>query len=77
MMFLNAKNIRSIRSSKKLNYKYYESYRMLKFVERISYKFQLFVIMNEIYNVFYVSLLKLCKGKNSTASSVFVNEEKE
>ena len=39
MMFLNAKNIRSIRSSKKLNYKYYDSYRMLKFVERISYKF--------------------------------------
>ena len=76
MMFLNAKNIRSIRSSKKLNYKYYESYRMLKFVERISYKFQLFVIMNEIHDVFHVSLLKFCKNKNSTASSIFVNEKK-
>ena len=77
MMFLNAKNIRSIRSSKKLNYKYYDSYRMLKFVERISYRFQFFAIINEIYNVFYVSFLKFCKSKNSIVSSIFVNEKKK
>ena len=38
-MFFNAKNIQSIYSSKKLNYKYYDLYQILKFVEKISYKF--------------------------------------
>ena len=63
MIFLNVKNFQPIWSSKKLNYKYYDSYWILKFVEKISYKFQLFNIINEIHDVFHVSLLEFYKKK--------------
>ena len=63
-IYLNAKNIRSIRSSKKLNYKYYDSYVIEKLVDKQTYKLKLSQNMSKIHNVFYVFLLKFFKRRN-------------
>jgi hypothetical protein len=60
-MYLCVKNIRSIRSSKKLDYKYYESYKINMFINKQSYRLKLSVNMKKIHNVFHVFLLESCK----------------
>jgi hypothetical protein len=77
-VFLNAKNIISIRSFKKLNYKYYESYTISASVNKISYRLDFSLIMKDIHDVFHVSLLKLVKDKNDeTSSLIWVENEKQ
>jgi hypothetical protein len=60
-MYLCVKNIRSIRSSKKLDYKYYESYNINMLINKQSYRLKLSANMRKIHNVFHVFLLKFCK----------------
>jgi hypothetical protein len=58
MIYLCVKNIKSIKSFKKLNYKYYESYAISMLVDKIFYRLNLSVNMRKIHNVFHVFLLK-------------------
>ncbi len=60
-VYLCVKNIRLIWSSKKFDYKYYESYKINMFINKQSYRLKLFVNMKKIHNVFHVFLLKSCK----------------
>jgi hypothetical protein len=77
-IFLNARNIISIRSFKKLNYKYYDSYTINESINKISYKLNLSSIMKDIHDVFHVSLLKFANDKNDeTSSLIWVEDEKQ
>jgi hypothetical protein len=78
-VYLCVKNIRSIRSSKKLDYKYYESYKINMFINKQSYCLKLFVNMRKIHNVFHVFLLESCKdlAKKKQTSFIYVNDEKQ
>jgi hypothetical protein len=60
-IYLCAKNIKSTRSSKKLDYKYYKLYKRNMFINKQSYRLKLFVNMRKIHNVFHVLLLEFCK----------------
>ena len=57
------KYIHSIRFGKKLNFKYYNLYKMLKQIKTQIYRLKFFVNMKKIYNVFHVSFLKSYKKK--------------
>ena len=63
-VYLNSKNIDSTRPTKKLDWKFYGPYRIVKPVGKQAYQLNLPKSM-KIHNVFHVSLLKLCdKSKN-------------
>ncbi len=77
-VFLNARNIIFIKSFKKLNYKYYESYMINESINKILYKLDLFFTMKDIHNVFHVFFLKLANDKeNETSSFIWVEDEKQ
>ena len=61
-IWLNAKNICSIKSLKKLDYKFLKLFEVIKLIEFRTYMLQLFKIMRDIYFIFHVSLLKPYKG---------------
>ena len=78
MIYLNVKNIKSIRSSKKFDYKYYESYFIFEFVDKMSYCLNFSKIMFEIHDVFHVFLLKSTKkNRNENSSFIELNDEKK
>ena len=56
-MFLNNKNINIKRLSRKLNYKKYNSFKVLELIE-FSYRLNLLAFIR-IYNVFHVNILSL------------------
>jgi hypothetical protein len=58
-IFLNARNIISIKSFKKLNYKYYDLYTINESINKILYKLNFSSIMKNIHDVFHVFFLKL------------------
>ena len=62
MVYLNAKNIKSTRPSKKLDYKYYGPYEVEKPIGKQAYRLRLPDTM-AIHNVFHVSLLEPAKGR--------------
>jgi hypothetical protein len=77
-VFLNAKNIISIKSFKKLNYKYYDLYTINESINKISYKFNFSSIMKNIHDVFHVFLLKLVNEKDDeTSFFIWIEEEKQ
>jgi hypothetical protein len=77
-VFLNAKNIISIKLFKKLNYKYYDFYTICESINKISYKLNFSSIMKEIHDVFHVFLLKLANEKDDeTSSFIWVEDEKQ
>jgi hypothetical protein len=77
-VFLNARNIISIRSFKKLNYKYYDSYTVSESINKISYKLNLSSIMKDIHDVFHVSFLEFANDKNDeTSSLIWIKDEKQ
>jgi hypothetical protein len=61
-ILLNFKNIHTLKSYKKLDHKYYESFEMQDLVEKQTYKFSLFHTFR-IHNVFHVFLLKSFKRR--------------
>jgi hypothetical protein len=76
-VFLNAKNIISIRSFKKLNYKYYDFYMINKSMSKISYKLNFSSIMKNIHDVFHVFLLEFANEKDDeTSSLIWIKDEK-
>jgi hypothetical protein len=78
-VYLCVKNIKSTRSSKKLDYKYYESYKINMLINKQSYRLKLFANMKKIHNVFHVFLLESCKdvAKKKQTSLIYVNDEKQ
>jgi hypothetical protein len=77
-VFLNARNIISIRSFKKLNYKYYDSYTISESINKILYKLNFSSIMKDIHDVFHVFFLKLANDKNDeTSSFIWIEDEKQ
>jgi hypothetical protein len=77
-VFLNAKNIISIRSFKKLNYKYYDLYTINESINKISYRLNFSSIMKNIHDVFHVFLLKFANEKDDeTSSFIWVEDEKQ
>ena len=75
-MYFNAKNIRFIRFSKKINYKYYDFYIIVKLIDKIIYKFEFSFSLSEIHDVFHVLLLKsVSKNKNTKTSFIKINEK--
>jgi hypothetical protein len=77
-VFLNAKNIISIKSFKKLDYKYYDFYTISESINKISYKLNFSSIMKDIHDVFHVFFLKLANEKNDeTSSLIWVEDEKQ
>jgi hypothetical protein len=77
-IFLNAKNIISIRSFKKLNYKYYDFYTINDSINKISYKLNLSSIMKNIHDVFHAFFLKFANEKNDeTSSFIWIEDEKQ
>jgi hypothetical protein len=77
-VFLNARNIISIRSFKKLNYKYYDFYTINESINKISYKLNFSSIMKNIHDVFHVSLLKLANEKNDeTSLFIWIKNKKQ
>ena len=57
-IWLNTKNIRSIKSLKKLNYKFLKPFEIIKLIEFTTYMLQLFKIMRGIYSTFHVFLFE-------------------
>ena len=57
-VWLNAKNIRTVRPSKKLDYKYFGPFQILDVVGKQAYRLQLPSTFRGVHNVFHVSLLE-------------------
>ena len=80
MVYFNSKNIKSMRLSKKLDYKYYRLYKVELSIGKQVYRF-LLPLNIKIYNVFYVSLLEPCNIQPRSAlplpPPVIVNEKKK
>jgi hypothetical protein len=77
-ILLNFRNIHIFKSSKKFDYKYYESFEIEEFIEKQIYKLRLSHTFR-IHNVFHVSLLKSYKERFDdvvTSSSIMINEER-
>ena len=76
---LNFKNIIFNRFSKKLNFKFYESYEITNLIEKMTYRLTLFKVFlsRNIYNVFHVLLLESYIDKFDINSKSFVIEMKE
>ena len=74
---LNFKSIKITKSFKKLNHPYYVSFEIELFREKRIYRFRLFKTFKNIYNVFYVSLLKFYrKIFEKQASSVIMKKKR-
>ena len=57
-VLINFKNIKITKSVKKLNHKYYDSFKIELFIQNQTYRFHLFKTFKSIHNVFHVLLLK-------------------
>ncbi len=76
--FLNAKNIISIKSFKKSNYKYYDFYTINESINKISYKLNFLSIMKNIHDVLHVSFLKFANDMNDeTSSFIWIKDEEQ
>ena len=51
---LDSKNIKIIKSTKSLNHKNLESYRIIKAYDNLTYKLKLFAAMRRLHFVFYL-----------------------
>ena len=78
-IWLNFKNIIFNRFSKKLNFKFYESYEITNFVKKMTYRLTLFKAFQfrDIYDVFHVSLFESYIDRFDLDSKSFVIEMKE
>jgi hypothetical protein len=80
MIYLCVKNIKFIKSFKKLDYKYYESYAISMLVNKIFYKLNLLINMRKIHNVFHVFFLKSHNSEvndKKQAFSININDEEQ
>ena len=66
-VYLNSKNINSTRPTKKLDWKYYGPYPIVKRIKNIAYRLNLPELM-KMHNVFHVSLLEPCNNRRGYVS---------
>ena len=57
-VLLRSVNIRTLRFKKKLNYKQFRFFEILKKISSQVYKLNLYIKYDKIYFIFYISLLK-------------------
>ena len=78
-ILLSSKNIIFSRFSKKLDFKFYESYEITNFVKKMIYQLTLFKAFQfrNIHDVFYVSLLESYINRLDIDSKSFVIEMKK
>ena len=78
-MLLNFKNIIFNRFSKKLDFKFYESYKITNFVKKMTYSLTLFKVFQSriIYDVFHILLFKSYINRFDIYSKLFVIEIKK
>ena len=77
-MLLNFKYIKITKSFKKLNNKYYDSFKIELFIKKQIYPCRLLKIFKTIDNVFYMSLLKLYrKNFEKQFSSIMIKEKEQ
>ena len=77
-ILLNSKNITLNQFVKKLNYKFYDSFKIKKSIAKQFYKLKLFKNFQSIHNVFHVFLLKFCRNKkNIIFESIIIREKKQ
>jgi hypothetical protein len=78
-VYLCVKNIKSTRSLKKLDYKYYEFYTISMLINKQFYRLNLSFNMRKIHNVFHVFLLESCKelAERKHASFIYVDDEEQ
>ena len=58
-MYLNNKDIWIIRSNKKLNFKFYNSYEIIEAIRMQTYQLKLSIIVNKIHLIFHIFKFKL------------------
>ena len=76
-VYLNGKNIDSTHLTKKLDWKYYGPYPVVKCIEKVAYRLNLSELI-KIHNVFHVLLLKLYNNRRGSVPSpplIDVNRE--
>ena len=78
-ILLNFKNITFNRFSKKLDFKFYESYEITNLVRKMTYRLTLFKAFQfrDIHDVFHISLLESYINRFDTDSKSFVIEMKK
>ena len=77
-VLLNFKNIKITRLFRKLNHKYYDSFKIELFIEKQVYRFCLLKTFKSIHNVFHVLLWKFHrKNFEKQSSSIIIKEEKQ
>ena len=62
-------NIRTLRLKKKLNYKQFESFEILKKINSQAYKLNLFIKYDKIYFMFHILLLKSWHSRDNDLKS--------
>ena len=75
-VWLNAKNINSIKSLKKLDYKFLKPFEIIKLIEFKTYMLQLFKIMRDIYFIFHMFLFKSYKESEEENPSLLKIKKK-
>ena len=72
-VYLLRKNIKTTRSSKKLNYIKIESFRIIRNIKNISFKLDLLEEIKRKHSVFYISLLESALKKVPVLRQVLDN----
>ena len=72
-------NIRTLRLKKKLNYKQFELFEILKKINSQVYKLNLFIKYDKIHFIFYISLLKSwhSRDNDSESQSILINDKEK
>ena len=75
---LNFTNIKITKLFKKLDHKYYDSFKIELLIKKQIYRFRLFKTFKSIYNVFHVLLLKSHrKSFEKQFSSIMIKKKKQ
>ena len=77
-ILLNFQIIKITKLFKKLNHKYYNLFKIKLFIKKHVYRFRLFKTFENIYNVFYILLLKFYrKNFEKHFLSIIIKEKKQ
>ena len=69
-MLLSAKNIKTIRLNKKLDYQFFNLFKITKRIKKQAYRLNLPLKYNRLYNIFHVSLLKPYRQRSGESPKV-------
>jgi hypothetical protein len=69
-ILLSARNIRTKRTNKKLNYKFLRSFRIMEAVEKQAYRLKFPPIYFRIHDIFHIFLLELYYNRKNRTSTI-------